>query len=729
MHNLFPKLTAILFGAVFLLGGASMAGAQEASVIYFYKFKTNSAESTPFQFKDFSTAADCNTSRSTAPTYGLSPCVGTTVAGLNALKQAEQQRMSSLEARARSAEENALFKKLNCNPVGSIIGGVFGGEGTLAECVPVVTYYVIYKPASWLLIGSGFIFDAMLTLSIDSSFVNQEFVVSTWSVVRDFSNMLFIFILLYTGVQTVLGIGNWRKTVLMVIVMALLINFSLFFTKVVIDAGNVLAVGIYNSMGTEKPTEFQSFQSPGKVHERDISGSLAGAFHPEKFLKVSGDVDALDATIVFLIAAIVSGYAGYIFFKAALLFIGRLVAFWFLMIVSPFAFISIALPAGANKFQSWLDELISQAFMAPVFLFLIYLIMKVISAGDGILGALVKQSGSSVGAFTFDKVLAPVIIAAILMFALEQAFGFAKKMSGAFGEFGSSLGGAVMGIAGAGLVGGAARAGRVAIGGTAQRILDSDRLQGLAASKNTWARATGITTLAQGGVLAANKAKDATYDVRNIGGAIGKGIGTLGMGKGGKLNYEKEEEAFVKEQKKRAAMFEVGSGAAQKVTVEKTKETVKETKETVKELKEVRTKASEELKKATTKDTEMRSSGTFDEGVKRVLDEAKRKDKEAQERLEEAEKKAVEAELAEKEASKVLNTEDERRRGVQGKQAAFFHKPFSSEERKKIRAKIREGKTSKEKDDEDIAKTLKKLAEKLPKDEKEKEEKKETSGH
>ncbi|MEK7569083.1 MAG: hypothetical protein AAB497_03140 [Patescibacteria group bacterium] len=259
------------------------------------------------------------------------------------------------------------------------------------NCLAQLPYYFIYKPASWLLIIAGYMFDASLSLSIDKEFVNQPFVKESWTVIRDFSNMLFIFILLYTGIQTILGLGDWRKTVLHIVIIALLINFSLFFTKVVIDAGNILAVGVFQAIGTEKNDLDKLVKKvSGGVPERNISGALVASFSPQKFLEKTGKVNEWNAVIVFLIAASVNAVAAYVLFKVALVFIGRLLAFWVLMILSPFAFISFTLKGDANIFGWYTSTLISQAFVAPVFLFLLYLVMTVISAGGGIMSAFAK---------------------------------------------------------------------------------------------------------------------------------------------------------------------------------------------------------------------------------------------------------------------------------------------------------------------------------------------------
>lgn len=597
MIKLFPKINGLAFGILFLLIGAtnvSAAPVAQEKVTWVFEYSTISpqndlafgyfGESVDGLILSYPSQALCQEgeeSYRSDTNYGFHTSRITKSCYQTTQKVYAEKLAASLEAiRTADIGPTALDKfNLWC---GLPLPGL--SKYNLPDCIPAVVYYVIYKPASWILVGAGQIFDVTLALSIDSSFINQDFVDSTWLVVRDFSNMLFIFILLFAGVQTILNMGAWQNTIKLVIIMALLINFSLFFTKVVIDAGNVLAVGIYNSMGVQKNGTDRNL-SGGGVPERNISGNLAGAFEPQRFLDTAGKVDALDATIVFIIAAIVSGFAGYVFFKVALLFIGRLIAFWFLMIVSPFAFISIALPSKANKFQDWVDTLISQAFVAPVFLFLLYLIMQVINGGNGILAGLVKQSGSGVGAFTFDKVLAPVIIATIIIIALQRALKFATDMSGELGNLGAGIGGAALGIA----TGGTAMVGRTFLGGAGALALRS----GLVSSES---RVGGFAkTLTKSSFDVRNLGgKDSVFG-KTIGGGIAKGVGSLGLGKGGGVG---------------------GVEKAKKDQMEKTLEKAKGKEMSIYEEERMRAKAEKEAKKQQTGDNMATARAAFSSKLK-----------------------------------------------------------------------------------------------------------------
>lgn len=444
-------------------------------------------------------------------------------------QQAGGVTLSADDMAAKKAERNQA-KELNLSDDEVVVKmqdacDIFSANG-LISCAAVIIYKVVYTPTAYVLMFSGMIFDKILSLSTDSAFVNQGFINSSWTVVRDFSNMLFIFVLLYTGIMTMFGAADWRKVVLQVVVIALLINFSLFFTKVIIDAGNVLAVGILSSI------------SPGN----SISESLAGSFQPQQFLKTAtlgDDTTGADAIVVFLVATVVSGFAAYVFFKVALLFMGRLMAFWFLMIVSPFALISMTLPKG-NKFQEWLDTLLSQAFVAPVFLFFVYLIMMVIQAGQG--GILGSFSNFGEEAGWFKALLAPIIVATLLCVALMKALEFAGSMAGDFGKMGADMAGKAMGMtsAGAAMTGGATIRAMSALGG---------KLEG---------RAGALGAIGRGAAQVGHAGRDFTFDARNIPIPFtGATVGSLtGAGAGRTQNLRTTRAEAVKhaeEEAKRAA--------------------------------------------------------------------------------------------------------------------------------------------------------------------------------
>ena len=444
----------------------------------------------------------------------------------------------------------------------------------------------------------------------------------------------------------------------------------------------------------------------------------------------------MEATVVFIIAAIVSVFAGYIFFKAALLFIGRLLAFWFLMIISPFAFISITFPKG-NKFQGWLDALVSQAFVAPVFLFLVYLIMQVINSG--VLNDLINDPDSAnTAGFTFDKVLMPVIVATLIIMALKFALEFSEKMAGDFGKLGASMAGAVIGVAGGLALGGTAIAGRAIGGKLAAKAFEGGTMQKWAASEKTGLLGAAQRNLGMRGTMALDTARSASWDARNVG-LVSKGIKSTGVdvGKaGGKGGYVQGQKDWLKEQKKKATLMELTSDEKEAIKKEAQAKVEAAGEKTVgakllvadakekhdnsdgarlvatrtKQLEDERNKL-EEAKKSTMAaqvafDT-AKNSGRLDPSLKAARDAAEKAEEETMNRLKETESDLAKATAdhansatasalktvtdsltaAQQDEAKAIDAlknvgnkikeEDERRRGAYGEQVTTVHEPLS----------------------------------------------------
>ena len=130
----------------------------------------------------------------------------------------------------------------------------------------------------------GMLFDKSinaLVLQMGDIFLNQGLgtvVNSIWTVIRDLFNIVFIFTLVYIGLRTIWDADDSRTKKLLggLIAAALLINFSLYIAKVVVDISNYTAVTIY-SIATSGITG--NFGIKGDYYSY-ISGnnSISGAF-------------------------------------------------------------------------------------------------------------------------------------------------------------------------------------------------------------------------------------------------------------------------------------------------------------------------------------------------------------------------------------------------------------------------------------------------------------------
>ena len=203
-----------------------------------------------------------------------------------------------------------------------------------------------------------------------------------------------------------------KKMLAKVIIIALLVNFSLFFTRVVIDASNVLTRVFYNQIKVTTTGNPQILNSSATgIDEISISSGIVNGLDINRIIsketmdKISkpytiksptatglplitvqplGINDGVIFTILIL-GIITNLVACYIFLSMSMLFVLRILGLWFAMIFSPIALVSSIVPEMGKHldqlgFQAWMENLIGMALMAPIFMFFMYLIVSFLNS-------------------------------------------------------------------------------------------------------------------------------------------------------------------------------------------------------------------------------------------------------------------------------------------------------------------------------------------------------------
>ncbi len=200
-----------------------------------------------------------------------------------------------------------------------------------------------------------------------------------WSTVRDIFNLTFIFGLIYIGFQIILGTNDSqaKKTIPMLILAALLVNFSLFITKFIVDFSNIAAVEVY-----------QLFESSANAYGSSVGG-YGGASISQAFMNALG-ISSLfgqlpaGAELLYIFGMlIVFLVLIYVFLAGAILIAIRFAMLSLYLVFSPVMFIGWVFP-GFNKYQQqfW-SGFLGQAFFAPAFLFMLYLSYQIVSTFSG----------------------------------------------------------------------------------------------------------------------------------------------------------------------------------------------------------------------------------------------------------------------------------------------------------------------------------------------------------
>ena len=428
--------------------------------------------------------------------------------------------------------------------------GFWPVSGTLGGCIASILY-TLWEASALIAQIAGKILDFFVYYSTNSLSYTNEFINQGWGAVRDIANILFIISLLYVAIKTILGLNvtDNKKLVGAVIVIALIINFSLFTTKVVIDASNILAKVFYNNITSEKVGSTGAVT--GSEGEKSISIGLIKSYNPQNIVdKTTYNNEGGTGTFIFITILLlaITLYTAYIFFSVALLFVTRVVSLWISMIFSPLAFISYAVPFEIPRFghKEWWSELLKTAFMAPIFIFFLYIIVLF----TGFLNTVVKYTDNkdiSTTANMMQHLMSTIIPFIIITILLKMAKDIAVKYSGELGaavaKLGSTIGGAVVGGAVGLGVGAVATAGRATLGRA-----------GAAMENSTWAKTHGGFGRMMGSAGKFVGAK--SFDVRGIKVAGMSIPGTFGKAQEGGFTKRRAEQ--VEKRQKRAKELEVG---------------------------------------------------------------------------------------------------------------------------------------------------------------------------
>ncbi|MEK7539275.1 MAG: hypothetical protein AAB595_01360, partial [Patescibacteria group bacterium] len=274
---------------------------------------------------------------------------------------------------------------------GAIGAGLMGGDvvGGLAKIVSQALMGI----SSLVLILSGLLFDWVMNFTIvdmaknigGSSAVGSS-ITQAWATLRDIANMCFIFVLLYAAFKTMFdaNFGNFQTTIKNIIIVALLINFSLFFSKVVIDASNIVAVGFYKSITTSESSLSGSSTVGGSTEfKKSISASYMNMLGVQKLYgsKILSSPELLKEPSKLLVVGIMSSVfmlvTAVVLLIAGIMFIARFIILIFLMILSPLALIAFIIPSLDKRFWDWFHALVDQSFFAPLYFALTWVVFKI----------------------------------------------------------------------------------------------------------------------------------------------------------------------------------------------------------------------------------------------------------------------------------------------------------------------------------------------------------------
>jgi hypothetical protein len=241
-----------------------------------------------------------------------------------------------------------------------------GTGNTFAICLTNVVYIFTVGIGSGFAYVAAYFFDWAIQLSLNSAAYTLTFISQGWTTARDIANMAFLFILLYIAFVVMFQadtVGTVQMLIV-VVVIALLVNFSFFFTRLAIDAGNILAIQFYNAIQAPSIDSTVQSQNPsfarvgtieasfgsalGAGNTKDLTASIMGMlqlqnlFNTDSFRAFIGDgkssgfmVTTIALSFLYIAAAIMFWLLTVAFVANGVKFLVRIVVLWFLIIASP----------------------------------------------------------------------------------------------------------------------------------------------------------------------------------------------------------------------------------------------------------------------------------------------------------------------------------------------------------------------------------------------------------
>ena len=349
-----------------------------------------------------------SSAQTTSPGYCIvgSQRIAVRVAGSKAFCQRAYGASADFEPNASAANQKSgtggetkkdVTSQLSCS-----------WSGYFFDCVILVLAYIAYAvfwAVGWILGIAANLFSYTLGLTIDNAnYAGIPAIQNGWAFTRDIVNIFFIFALLFIAIATILGIESYgaKKLLARFIIIALLVNFSLLATQAIIFITNALAFELYNVVPDNQKSTLLSSANAKPNFQKDIGGAIYKSTLQQKLFMADpsklddvkaigiGTVDVttkdtikinLSVFVTIVIGIFIMLLAAFIFLAGAFFFVARMAVLWLLMILAPFGFVFLVLPATKGYAQKWWTTLQNQALFAPAFMFFIIITIKIMESG------------------------------------------------------------------------------------------------------------------------------------------------------------------------------------------------------------------------------------------------------------------------------------------------------------------------------------------------------------
>ncbi len=249
--------------------------------------------------------------------------------------------------------------------------------------------------------------------------LNLPAVYELWQFIRDFFNLFFILILLFSAFATIFQVDsfNIRNIFKNVLLVALLINFSFPITRFLIDAANVPMYYFINDVIGNGTGEGGMIAMNNMLASSGISAGT---------MQTTGENDNVVPVLMSIVFAFLFGISLAVL---SVLMIIRLVALTILLIFSPIGFAGALLPGFSQYGQEWWSKFWNYALFGPAAALMLVVALKFLQASESLFHSM-QMVGTDITPGTGEAtVVSQAIFFTIPIILIWTSIGMANKFS------------------------------------------------------------------------------------------------------------------------------------------------------------------------------------------------------------------------------------------------------------------------------------------------------------
>ena len=248
------------------------------------------------------------------------------------------------------------------------------------------------------------------------NFAQEPIIKYGWTIMRDVCNIFFLLALLFIAFCTILQVEKYhaKKTLLTLIIMALLINFSKPIAIFIFD-GSQLLMNYFLNANQNYQTTVTGISKIADVIYKDLPSFF------DTLIKYGG----ASAAARYIFAIVFLFMYGVALFILAIYLLIRIVALWMLIIVSPIAFLAAIIPDFKKISSDWWNALFKYSYVGPAIAFFLLISTKLDESHFRDLASKVNDTSKSVVSL---QNFIPFITVLVFLYAsiiMAQKFGIA----------------------------------------------------------------------------------------------------------------------------------------------------------------------------------------------------------------------------------------------------------------------------------------------------------------